>query len=461
MPRCSPKKSNYAAGMENGSPVAEAILITVDSPLRYPEGEWESLASRLSSRIGCPIFLLCSHFDDDRTERTLGLLWETLKEWQAKRLVWISIGSQSSWWDSIHDGVIWLREESKRSNAVEKLELYVAPSLDARDWCEFLVEAGKFSPEMSWLFLAAPPGPIDPIGEDRPSELNRGMRASRAEIAELVWEFRRRELQADFSFQSDSASVHPFAIPIPRMEIPWGATQRRDGQEGVDSITQIVRREREATYRISVDKLFALGAMDSILISKWLGALRHGLCVWKTESRQRDSQYESLLHRIQQTLPAEYSNSREPVRPRSMGSAKLPSEEFGQVAWGEIWTSFCDLAIAGGPPHRGRLLEGVDREQVEMDEERYHLVAQEIRRGIEEATPLKTLASPAPGWVGIECEDETMAAWMLRAIIAENVVVRREGNILYVPAGPRFTVKREIKNVITAVAKTERYWRAR
>jgi sirohydrochlorin cobaltochelatase len=48
----------------------------------------------------------------------------------------------------------------------------------------------------------------------------------------------------------------------------------------------------------------------------------------------------------------------------------------------------------------------------------------------------------------------------MRAIIVENVMVRREGNTIYLPAGPKFTLKREIKNVITTVAKTVHYWSA-
>jgi sirohydrochlorin cobaltochelatase len=51
-----------------------------------------------------------------------------------------------------------------------------------------------------------------------------------------------------------------------------------------------------------------------------------------------------------------------------------------------------------------------------------------------------------------------MAAWMLRAIIVENILVRREGSILFLPAGPEFRIEKEIKNVITAIAKTTHYW---
>ena len=48
----------------------------------------------------------------------------------------------------------------------------------------------------------------------------------------------------------------------------------------------------------------------------------------------------------------------------------------------------------------------------------------------------------------------------MRAIIVENIMVRREGGVLYLPAGPHFTLKREIKNVVTAIAKTVHYWTA-
>ncbi|MFO0881104.1 MAG: hypothetical protein U0840_27590 [Gemmataceae bacterium] len=53
-----------------------------------------------------------------------------------------------------------------------------------------------------------------------------------------------------------------------------------------------------------------------------------------------------------------------------------------------------------------------------------------------------------------------MAVWMMRAIIVENVMVPREGDVIYLLAGPRFTLKREIKNVVTVVAKTSHYWAA-
>lgn len=63
-----------------------------------------------------------------------------------------------------------------------------------------------------------------------------------------------------------------------------------------------------------------------------------------------------------------------------------------------------------------------------------------------------------PGWVGLVCPQEEMAIWLLRAIVVENVSVRREGSTLFLPAGPAYRIEKEIKNVITAVAKTHHYW---
>lgn len=63
----------------------------------------------------------------------------------------------------------------------------------------------------------------------------------------------------------------------------------------------------------------------------------------------------------------------------------------------------------------------------------------------------------APGWVGLVCGDAAMAVLLVRAVLAESVIARREGNVLFVPAGPAFQVEHEIKNVVSAVAKTCHY----
>jgi hypothetical protein len=141
-----------------------------------------------------------------------------------------------------------------------------------------------------------------------------------------------------------------------------------------------------------------------------------------------------------------------------MGSADLRYGDDGRVAWGDIWTSFCDLALAGGPPHRGALLEAVAAEEVLAEAEESAWVAGEIGRGTRLATGLSPLQDAAPGWVGVRCHCEGMAAWLVRAVVAENVSARHEGGLLFVPAGPRFRLEKEIKNAVTGVAKTSHYW---
>lgn len=156
-------------------------------------------------------------------------------------------------------------------------------------------------------------------------------------------------------------------------------------------------------------------------------------------------------------LPPRYQDGRA-VSAAPMGSAPLRYANDGQVAWDEIWTDFCDLALAGGPPHRDTLLEPVAPAEVLANPDAYERVLAEIERGFLLITGLPTVRSANLGWVGLRCMDEQMALWMLRAIVVENVCIRREGSILYLPAGPDFQLEKEIKNVITVVAKTHHYW---
>ena len=158
-------------------------------------------------------------------------------------------------------------------------------------------------------------------------------------------------------------------------------------------------------------------------------------------------------------LPARYRQGR-PVCATPMRSAPLRYDGDGRVAWDRVWTDFCDLALAGGPPHRGTLLEPVDPAEILAAPREYALVVAEIERGLRLVTEgLPIVPGTAPGWVGLRCPDERTAAWLARAIDAENVAVRREGVVLSLPAGPRFRREEEIKNVVTVVAKTYHYWR--
>ena len=158
-------------------------------------------------------------------------------------------------------------------------------------------------------------------------------------------------------------------------------------------------------------------------------------------------------------LPPRYRDPGVAVSAAPMGAAALKYDERGDVAWNEVWGGFCELALAGGAPHRGTLLEPVPEDVIAADADRYEWVLDELGRGIRQVTGLPVRRSDVSGWIGMECEGEDMALWLLRAIVVENVTVRREGSVLWFPAGPEFRLEREIKNVITVVAKTAHYWR--
>ncbi|HKC73628.1 MAG TPA: hypothetical protein VKF37_05435 [Chloroflexota bacterium] len=157
-------------------------------------------------------------------------------------------------------------------------------------------------------------------------------------------------------------------------------------------------------------------------------------------------------------LPPRYQQGTS-VSATPMGSAPLRYTDAGQVAWDQMWTAFCDLALAGGPRHRDTLLEPPTPEQVRAAHDAYERVVAQIERGLQLVTGLPTARSASPGWVGLQCDDEAMARWLLRAIAEENVSIRREGTVLFLPAGPTFRVDKEIKNVVTVIAKTHHYWK--
>lgn len=143
-----------------------------------------------------------------------------------------------------------------------------------------------------------------------------------------------------------------------------------------------------------------------------------------------------------------------------MGSAGLVFDAGGRVAWDRIWQTFCDLAMAGGPPHKGRLLGPGTPDEIQARPSDHLNVLDELDRGITMASELPVTESPHLGWIRVQCHSGVMAQWMLRAITAENVAVRRggDGRSIDVPAAPSFRVEKEIKNVITVVAKTCHYW---
>ena len=138
-----------------------------------------------------------------------------------------------------------------------------------------------------------------------------------------------------------------------------------------------------------------------------------------------------------------------------MPAAPMKYKEDGSVDWGTMWDSFCILAQEGGPPHRGDMLQV--QANPDVNDPTYRLAVAEIIRGIREVSGLNATVS-IPGWIAVTCTSEEMAQWLCEAIKQENVTAQTTAKTLFVPVGDYYSMKGEIKNVITAVAKTAHYW---
>ncbi len=162
--------------------------------------------------------------------------------------------------------------------------------------------------------------------------------------------------------------------------------------------------------------------------------------------------------RLRILLPEQYQETYDSIDPKPMRAAGLKFDAAGNVAWNEIWQSFCDLAMAGGPPHKGKLLEPGTPDAIAANQDQYDTVVDEICRGFAMAADLPTHRDAGAGWVAVHCHSATMADWLSRAIVMENVAARSGGVMLYLPAAPHFRLDKQIKNVVTVIAKTAHYW---
>ena len=140
-----------------------------------------------------------------------------------------------------------------------------------------------------------------------------------------------------------------------------------------------------------------------------------------------------------------------------MGAAPFVWLEDRRPDWGSMWTSFCDLALHGGPPHRGVEQALRDPSTAAGDAASDPGMVAEMRRGIWETTGL--FAEPqSPARIAVSCDSGAMAEWIAAAIALENVAARVEDDRVLLPAGPRFCLEDEVKSIVTVVAKTHHYW---
>lgn len=461
-----------------------AILALQTPVVVATQEQWQRTAEKLSLRLQHPVALvsLIGEAVNDAT-------FQSVVDWYCaqgfRRFVVMPIGLEPFDLDELHSLFMWMQ------SLKDDVRVHVARSWTIKDWSD------AFSPAivdaLSKLSDNGPPSlqgdkkGVLLVAKEGHSATGSGLNVG-LELAAFAYHLQQEVAGIDigYAFLNDQKPSLPDAIlrmDISRVKDILILHWRMDSIEIANSIWQIgLLHEVELTTeqvdfawtwnRISATQATAASLLEH---SSWLhvavGIYLDALATRSIERYFDAEQWEpekcdlrlgllELERRMDAMLPSEYQGRTDEVNSQSMGTATLPSDEFGQIPWDKIWTSFCDLAMAGGPPHRGKLLEAVSAQEVIANLPAYDAVVQEIRRGIEMVTGLQTLRADALGWVGVVCENETMAIWLMRAIIVENVIVRREEAMLFLPAGPAFRVKKEIKNVITSVAKTVHYWRA-
>ena len=457
---------------ETDNELKTVAILTSQSPVANGVDEqWHRAAELLASRLQHPVLVVQPNQAEDFTQafqRAVVFYYER----GFRRFVLMPLGLEPFDYAELYSIVVLLRSERLGIN------LHIARCWSMQDVSDAfgppIMEALRTEPKSAVLILA-----------HNESGANVGL-----ELASLAFHFQQLDesIEMHYAFlnqlhpslrrvlaRMDCRGVQNIAILTWRMNAEQTAVaiQEFGSLHGLELSTEPFdfawKWTRLTTQNPQALRLLDCSSWIHVAMEIYLDALstrssERYFATDSTSTQARDIQtaigLAELDRSVDSMLPTEYRGRLEEVSAQSMGSASIDSDHFGVVAWDAIWTSFCDLAMAGGPPHRGHLLEAVAAEEVKKNLDAYESVVREIRRGIEMVTGLTTTNAATLGWVGVECDDEAMAVWLLRAIIVENVMVRREQATLFLPAGPDFRVRKEIKNVITSVAKTVHYWRA-
>lgn len=424
----------------------DSIVLAYNPPFRIPNDRWLEVRLDLQNRLESPVLLVDMSLPLEELEQVVRSHWTFCCKRNSQRVVLITVDCAEQASALIDVARLWNQLDA---DAPSNPPLFLAQRWDSSDWAEFLVSSDLEKSMGPWLIVTR--YPVDVVDRMNPGIFT----LQRKQITELVWELRRLGVHADFAVQEANTvnrQTDFFA------EIPWGELLDLHSRSDEADTDRIVLVCNGICGSKGFDQVFPLKRIVPLLVNKYLGAFEYTSPL-PTELASIDRGHEEFMRRINALLPVAYRGRADEIQTDSMGSASVQLAPDGKVPWDKIWTSFCDLGIAGGPPHRGRLLEPVDRIDIDSDRDAYHMVVAEICRGISLVSGLETVKCESLGWVGVVCENESMAAWMLRAIIAENVIARRERNVVYVPAGPQFTIYKEIKNVIVTIAKTTHFYR--
>ena len=71
-----------------------------------------------------------------------------------------------------------------------------------------------------------------------------------------------------------------------------------------------------------------------------------------------------------------------------------------------------------------------------IHDDRHEKVSATMAETIHRHTGLRASAHRYAGWLGVECTSVRSAIWMMRAMVASNILSRREGTVLFVPVNP-------------------------
>jgi hypothetical protein len=145
-----------------------------------------------------------------------------------------------------------------------------------------------------------------------------------------------------------------------------------------------------------------------------------------------------------------------PISTAPMGSAPFVYNDDGTPNWAAMWTTFCELALYGGPPHRSTDAALNSPGTFGCTNAEFNAI-DEIKRGIAATTGLGAEAAD-PGWVAVTCRSRKMAAWLCATIILENVDARCDDVRLFLPAAHDFELHNQVKSVITVLAKANHYY---
>jgi sirohydrochlorin cobaltochelatase len=85
----------------------------------------------------------------------------------------------------------------------------------------------------------------------------------------------------------------------------------------------------------------------------------------------------------------------------------------------------------------------------------------ELREGLSQQLSLTTIESESPGWIGVECASEEMAIWLQRAVVVENILARRELEVVFLPVGMSDRAVQERPILVSALVKAAALWRVR